>query len=253
MHAFLIKHAFSSHFDHLVELSQKDIELPDGTVCLAGSGRKFHGQKGRHWSALEGNIHLALFLKPKRVIKRYHTGFPVLVAVSLIETLDTIAPLKGRAKIKWVNDILIDGAKIAGFLVHTQSKEETVVSVILGIGLNVEKTPRIKTDSFVPKISSLRDFIQDYSILSQEKILLKLLRSLDKNYQFLLDGHYEPLLNAYRERSLVIGHHVRVFSDSSGKKSQEIASGTVITIGENLELILKDRSKPVTTGRLILT
>ncbi|NOR11687.1 MAG: hypothetical protein GQ545_00360, partial [Candidatus Aminicenantes bacterium] len=42
-----VKHASSSHFDHLIELSQKDVELPDGTLCLAGSGCKFHGLRHR--------------------------------------------------------------------------------------------------------------------------------------------------------------------------------------------------------------
>jgi BirA family biotin operon repressor/biotin-[acetyl-CoA-carboxylase] ligase len=251
-HALIVKCAPSSHFDHLVELSQKDIVLPDGTLCLARSGRKFHGQRHRPWTALEGNLHLALYLSPHRVIKRFHSGFPILAAVSLIDALDAVAPLKGRAKIKWVNDILIDGAKIAGFLVHTQSMENSVLSTILGIGLNVQKTPKIKTDPFVPKVSSLRHFVQDDSVLTQEKVLSELLRSLDKNYQLLLDGHYETLLNRYRERSLVIGHRVRVLSDSPSQKSQEIASGTVIAISENLELIIKGHPKPVTSGRLIL-
>ena len=253
MHAFLVKHASSSHFDHLVELSQRDIELPDRTFCLAGSGRKFHGQRRRPWSALEGNIHLALYLTPQQIIKRFHTGFPILAAVSIIDALDVITPLKGRAKIKWVNDILIDGAKIAGFLVHTQSMEDTVVSVILGIGVNVEKTPRIKTDAFVPKVSSLRSVIPEDSALDKNKVLFELLRSLDKNYNLLLDGQYKALLDSYRERSIVIGHRVKVLPDTPFKKPHEVASGTVIAIGEDLELILKGRSKPVTSGRLILT
>jgi BirA family biotin operon repressor/biotin-[acetyl-CoA-carboxylase] ligase len=251
-HALIVKRALSSHFDHLVDLSQKDIELPDGTLCLARSGRKFHGQRRRAWSTLAGNIHLALYLAPNRVIKRYHTGFPILAAVSLIDALDAITALKGRAKIKWVNDILIDGAKIAGFLVHTQSMENTVLSAILGIGLNVEKTPRIKTDPYVPKVSSLMSYVQENSILTQEQVLSQLLLSLDKNYTLLLDGHYETLINRYRERSVVIGRNVVVMSDSPSKKSCQVASGTVIDIGENLELVIKDHPEPITSGRLIL-
>jgi BirA family biotin operon repressor/biotin-[acetyl-CoA-carboxylase] ligase len=251
-HAFIVKSAPSSHFDHLVDLSQENIDLPDGTICLAGSGRQFHGQSQRPWSALEGNIHLALYIAPHRVIKRFHTGFPILAAVSLIEALDAISPLKDRAVIKWVNDILIDGAKIAGFLVHTQSMENTVLSAILGIGLNVEKTPRIKTDPFVPKVSSLMHFLPERSGSDKEAILLHLLRSLDKNYKLLLDGQYKKLLHRYRERSIVIGQHVKVMSDNPRKKSHLIASGLVIDIGENLELLLEGHPEPVKSGRLIL-
>jgi BirA family biotin operon repressor/biotin-[acetyl-CoA-carboxylase] ligase len=247
-----VKHAPSSHFDHLIALSQKDCELPDGTLCLAGAGHKFHGQRHRRWSAVEGNIHLAVSLSPRRIIKNFHAGFPVLVAVSLIDALDAFKALHGRAGIKWVNDILIDGAKVAGFLAHTQSVEDTVLTVILGIGLNVEKTPRIQPDSFVPEVGSLRNFVQDEFVLNQERVLFQLLNSLDKNYDLLLSGRYATLLKSYKERSLVIGHHVKVVSDAPSKTSREITSGTVVDIGVNLELFLKGRKKPVTSGRLIL-
>ncbi len=252
-HALVVKHAPSSHFDHLVGLSQKEVKLPDGTLCLAGSGRKFHGQRQRPWSAVEGNIHLAVSLSPRRVIKNFHTGFPILAAVSLIDALDAFKSLKDRAKIKWVNDILIDGAKVAGFLVHTQSVEDTVLTAILGIGLNVEKTPMIQTDRFVPKVASLRDFVPDKFTLNQEKVLFQLLDSMDRNYDLLLDGQYSKLLNSYRARSLVIGNQVKVVSDTPSKTSKEIASGIVVDIGVNLELFLKGRKKPITSGRLILT
>jgi len=250
--ALVVKHASSSHFDHLVALSQKDVRLPDGTLCLAGSGFNFHGQRKRPWSALEGNIHLAIYLSPHRSIKNFHSGFPILAAVSLIEALDAFKSLKERAKIKWVNDILIDGAKVAGFLVHTQSVEDTVLSAILGIGLNVEKTPNIQSDPFVPKVASLRNFVKEEFALNQEKVLGQLLHSLEKNYDLLLNGQYYMLLESYRKRSLVIGHQVKIVSDNPSKKSREIASGTVVGIGENLELILKGHHKPVTSGRLII-
>lgn len=251
--ALVVKYAPSSHFDHLIALSKKNVKLLDGTLCLAGSGRKFHGQKQRHWVALEGNIHLAVYLSPHRIIKNFHSGFPILAAVSLIDALDAFKALKDRAKIKWVNDILINGAKVAGFLVHTQSVEDTVLTAILGIGLNVEKIPKIESDAFVPKVASLRSFVQDDLALNQEKVLSELLISLDKNYGLLLNGQYSILLNDYRKRSLVIGHQVKVVSDTPTKKSREIASGIVSEIGENLELFLEGRKKPVISGRLILS
>jgi hypothetical protein len=56
----------------------------------------------------------------------------------------------------------------------------------------------------------------------------------------------------YKERSVVIGHNVVVMSDSPGKKPRQVARGTVVDIGENLELVLKDHPEPITSGRLIL-
>jgi BirA family biotin operon repressor/biotin-[acetyl-CoA-carboxylase] ligase len=251
-YVFIVKKAPSSHFDHLIQLRQTNIELPDGIICHAGSGRKLHGQRGRSWAAREGNIHLSVYLAPKQIIKRYHTGFPILVAASIIDTIDTLKGLQGRAGIKWVNDVLIDGAKVAGFLVHTFSSMDTVIAAVLGIGLNVEKTPRVKPDPYVPKVCSLRDFVQESSLCTLSEVLTKLLECLDNNYNRLLDGKYSELLDSYRKRSLVVGQSVKILSDTPGKKQKEIASGIVKEIGENLELVLDGGKKPVTKGRLIL-
>jgi biotin-[acetyl-CoA-carboxylase] ligase BirA-like protein len=252
-YGFIVKKAPSSHFDCLVQLSQRNVELPDGIICQAGSGRKLHGQRGRPWEALEGNIHLSIYLAPKQKIKGYHAGFPILAAVSIIDTIDAIEGLEGRAKIKWVNDVLINGAKVAGFLVHTLSSEVTVIAAILGIGLNVEKTPKVKPDPFVPKVGSLRNFVQDPSISNRKKVLMKLLDCLDRNYNLLLEGKYHRLLDSYRMHSLVIGQSVKILSDTHGKRQKEIASGIVKDIGENLELVLEGGKKSVNKGRLVLT
>ncbi len=252
-YGFIVKKASLSHFDHLIQLSQRNVELPDGIVCQAGSGQGFHGQGGRPWEALEGNIHLSVYLAPQQRIKGYHIGFPVLAAVSLVDTLDAIGELEGRAKIKWVNDVLVDGAKVAGFLVHTLSSEDRIIAAILGIGLNVEKTPRVKRDLFVPKVGSLRSLVQDSSLCNRKKVLIQLLECLDKNYNLLLEGKYQKLLDSYRMRSIVIGQSVRILSDTPEEGQKEIASGLVKDIGENLELYLEGEKKPVTKGRLILT
>ena len=105
----------------------------------------------------------------------------------------------------------------------------------------------------MPEVASLRNFVQDEFALNQERVFFQLLNSLDKNYDLLLSGRYSTLLKSYKERSLVIGHHVKVMSDAPSKTSKEIASGIVVDIGMNLELFLKGRKKPITSGRLILT
>lgn len=169
-YAFFVKSAPSSHFDLLVESSQGNFALPDWLLCIAGSGSHFHGQKGRPWTAQEGNIHLSIYISPGKKIDHYHAGLPVLSAVSIVQTIDATEGLKGWAKIKWVNDVQIQGAKVAGFLVHTHSVQDRITGVILGIGLNVEKTPRLTHDVFVPKVGSLREFLPSTSSITRKKM-----------------------------------------------------------------------------------
>jgi len=252
IHTVIIRHAPLSQFDLLVKMSQKNLALPDRILCLAGKGEDFHGQKGRPWAAVEGNLHLTLYFAPDQRIEHFHVGFLILAAVSLVESIDALRSLTGQANIKWVNDVLINRAKVAGFIVHTSSMEETVTAAVLGIGLNVESTPQVPSNAFVHRVGSLRNFVQKQEEMNQKTVLRSLLHHLDKNYDQLLSGQYSRLLDFYRKRSLVIGRKVKILSDEPEGKEQEIASGRVKSIGDNLELYLENTDKPVTRGRLIL-
>lgn len=249
--AFFVKKASRSHYDLLIDLSRRNCDLPDGVLCLAGESTKFHGQRGRSWSAVRGNIHLAVFLAPRRTVVQFGTGFSILSAVSIVETIDRIPGFEKRAGIKWVNDILIDGAKVAGFLAFAQSRGETVEDVVLGIGLNVETIPPVKRDPLVPRVSSLLRFAPFPEECRQSLILQNLLERLDTNYSRLLKGDYAGLLDIYRRRSLVTGRKVVVFSDPAQGKPKEMARGRVKEIGPNLELFLEGINRPVVSGRLI--
>jgi biotin-[acetyl-CoA-carboxylase] ligase BirA-like protein len=250
--ALIVKHAPRSQYDLLVGLNQRGVRLPDGVICLAGSGLQFHGQRGRPWSALAGNIHLSVSLAPRRPIERFHTGFSILAATALVEAIDQFDPLEGAVTIKWVNDLLIDGAKVAGFLAQTASVHDRVNSAVLGIGLNVETTPDLPADSFVPRAASLSDFMPDRSVCSLRPALRHVLDALDAGYGALLDGDYFSLLDSYRRRSIVVGRRVRVVEDTPSGEAREIAAGRVSRIGDDLELFLENRPEPILSGRLIL-
>lgn len=250
--AFLAGHSRRSQFDILIEGCSSQVQLPDRIYCLAGSGQGFHGQRGRPWKAERGNLHLSVMLQPRTVIPRFHVAFPLLAAVSLLQTLDGMEALTLRAGVKWVNDIFIDGAKIAGFITHVQSQEQEVKSVVLGIGMNVATLPLVAADAFVPRVAALDNFLAQGKTRSLRQVLSELLSHVDRNYRLILEDEVDPLLDFYRERSLVLGRRVRVISDPVSAESRELMSGRVVGIGENLELFLEGRSDPVTQGRLIL-
>jgi len=249
---FLVEHAPRSHYDLLIELARGANALPDGVLCLAGSGEKFHGFKDRLWSACRGNIHLSAYVAPGKPIAQYGVGFTILAAVSVVDAIDSIPGLNAPAGVKWVNDILIEGSKVCGVVAYTQTVNGTVSAAIIGIGLNVETTPSVEPTPHVPRVAALRDFASDPSAVTQGLVFDKLIRALDRNYKLLLEGKNGILLDHYCERSLILGRQVTVYSDESGSKSEIVTRGRVCGIGENLELFLKGASKPVWRGRLIL-
>jgi biotin-(acetyl-CoA carboxylase) ligase len=250
-YAFLVENASASHYDLLLELSREGAVLPDRILCLAGSGDKFHGQRNRSWAAVPGNIHLTAVFKPERKINNFQACFPALAAVSVVEAIDGIKGFFGRAGIKWVNDVVIDEAKTAGFIAHSQCLEGLIQTAFLGIGLNVETTPKVESSRFVPEVGSLGDFCDRVDTCRQSDVLQRLLIALDRNYEAMLRGEWKAIIEVYRQRSLVLGREVTIFSDPVNKKQKEIYAGRVIGIGNNLELYLEGQEKPVYAGRLV--
>lgn len=253
-HLFLSEFSARSQYDQLIESVRSGVELPDRLACLSGSGLGFHGFKGRNWVAVSGNIHLAVHLVPARPLERSSPALTALATLSVVDALDELPELEGRPSIKWINDVLLNGAKVAGSLQYTQGQDRTVSCAILGIGLNVEVAPKVDRSPTVPRVGSVREFLPGGvgAPNLQARILVGLLRALESNYLTLLAEGAAPLIRRYRERSAVVGEEVVVCSDSPDHEQRILARGRVIGLGDNLELLLEGRSDPITAGRLIV-
>jgi BirA family biotin operon repressor/biotin-[acetyl-CoA-carboxylase] ligase len=249
---FLVEAASHSHFDRLVELGRRGSVLPSGILCLAGSGKQFHGFNGRPWSAPPGNIYLAVYLAPHQPIDHAGTAFTVLAAVSVLDAIDDVPALHGRAGIKWVNDVLIDNAKVAGVLAYTQSEGDAITGVVLGIGLNVETTPLVESTPFVPRVGSLREFVPEAERCDQHMVFQRLIIALESNYSTLVGGDYAVLLDRYRQRSVAVDRHVTLCSEASAGDEGVVARGRVIGLSDDLALEIEGHDKPFSKGRLIL-
>ena len=251
-YGLIVEHASSSQYDTVCALCQENVELPDALFCFAGSGEKFHGQRDRLWAAPPGNIYLTTHFAPHMKIPGFGVGFSILAAVSVIETIDDIPGLAGRAGIKWVNDIFIGNDKVSGFLAYTQNVDGTVTASVIGIGLNVTGKPEIEPDRFVPGATTLSDQATDPTDCTQTFVLSRLLYHLHHNYDLLKIGRYLDLLDFYRQRSIILGREVEVISDPINGEAVIQARGTVKKIGNNLELFISGHDQPITRGRLIL-
>ena len=89
--------AEQSQYDIAIDLCRQGVSLPDRTICLAGSGANFHGQRNRSWSSPDGNIYITAIFAPNREIKRFGPGFVMLPAVAVVEACDAIPGIEGRA------------------------------------------------------------------------------------------------------------------------------------------------------------
>jgi BirA family transcriptional regulator, biotin operon repressor / biotin---[acetyl-CoA-carboxylase] ligase len=244
-------HTAGSQYDRIVRLGREGVPLPHGLVCVARGGTGLQGFRGRSWTACPGNLHLTVHLAPGREVPRFESVFLALAAVSVVEAIDAVPGLAGRAAIRWVNDVVIDGAKVAGVLAHTASRGTTVTGVTLGIGVNVETTPAVAPTAFVPAAAALGDFAPDPAAARLPALFRGVLDALEAGYRLLLAGGHRPLVERYRARSAVLGRTVAVSVDAPDEVPRIVASGRVAAIGDGLELHLDGRAAPVTGGRLV--
>jgi BirA family biotin operon repressor/biotin-[acetyl-CoA-carboxylase] ligase len=251
-HLLLTEYSSGSQYDELIELARSKKRLPDRIVCAAGSGRGFHGFKGRSWAAEPGNIHLSILLTPGRPIDRFQVAFTSLAAVSVVDAIDAVSRSTRRPGIKWVNDVLLGRAKVAGILAYTQTRDTWVTAAVLGIGLNVESVPRVEPTPFVPSVTSLRRAFPDCPDDLQRLVFQNLLHALDRNYRVLLERGFDPLLERYRERVVGMGEEITVCSEDSEESLRIVASGRIASVGDNLELHLEGDPRPLHGGRLVL-
>lgn len=92
------------------------------------------GRAGRSWlSSSEGSLTFSLAWRFDGGVQRL-TGLPLAVGVALAETLDRLGV---KVDLKWPNDVLRDGDKLAGILIETQAAPEGGVWAVIGIGLNL--------------------------------------------------------------------------------------------------------------------
>lgn len=101
-------------------------EIGAGAIVCAGRQTKGRGRMGRSFSSEEGGLYFSLCIKPNCPFKEA-TALPALAALAVRDAIG------GAAKIKWPNDILVDGKKVCGIL--SEARGELIV---FGFGINIQ-------------------------------------------------------------------------------------------------------------------
>jgi BirA family biotin operon repressor/biotin-[acetyl-CoA-carboxylase] ligase len=113
---------------------------PEGTLVWAREQTGGRGRRGRAWSSPAGNLYVSLLLRPAVApAEAAQLGF--LAAVAMAETLHALLPSGRQVRCKWPNDLLVDGAKVAGILPEAEGSERSVEALVLGMGINLLSHP----------------------------------------------------------------------------------------------------------------
>ena len=171
-------------------------------LLLAETQTGGRGRLGRSFYSPAGSgLYFSLALT---AVHRYDDAvlLTTMASAAVVRAIEELTP--HRPQIKWVNDIYLDDRKIGGILTEAVTAPDgTLNVVIIGIGLNVQKT------AFPEELSGIAGWLPLSPVLREQLAA----RITDYLYAYLETLPQRDFLPFYRSRSLVLGHTVTVLSD----------------------------------------
>lgn len=139
--------SIASTNDELMRMAN-DEAAPHGMVLLADVQTAGKGRHGRVWSAAKGkDLLMSVLLRPECMPAEEAWVISMSMAVSVAEAIERMAPSIATT-LKWPNDVLVGGRKLAGMLIESRVGSGGLKHVIAGLGINVNSTP----EDFPPEL-----------------------------------------------------------------------------------------------------
>lgn len=223
-------------------LREKAIQgLPEGSCILAHSQTKGKGRRGRSFhSPTDTGVYLSLLLRPRELSPGDAIKITTMAAVAACEAIEQVSGKE--VKIKWVNDLFLEGKKVSGILTEASLNLETnqIDYIVLGIGMNAY----LPEEGFPQELQDIAGAIftkkkNDGKNLLAAKFLnafMKLYQSQDKDY-----------LKLYKEKSLVLGKKIFVH------KPEGVEKAVALDLDEKAHLLVQyedGRQESLSSGEI---
>jgi BirA family biotin operon repressor/biotin-[acetyl-CoA-carboxylase] ligase len=201
----------------------------EGTVVVAEAQHQGKGRLGRRWESPPGvNLYCSLILRPP-VLPTQASQLTFLSAVAVARAIAAVTTL--QPAIKWPNDLLVEGRKVAGLLIEMSAETEKVHFVVLGIGVNINMTrDQFPSDLRHPATSLALETGREISRLEFTRALLT---ALDDTYEIFLTRGYEAIRDEWLSHCSIMGREVRIMFHESA------TYGMVMGIDEDGALLLR--------------
>jgi BirA family biotin operon repressor/biotin-[acetyl-CoA-carboxylase] ligase len=181
----------------------------EGFAVLADRQTAGRGRRGRSWASPAGvGLYTSVLLRPQQPPIR----LPLLTLVAGLAVAEAIEEIAGvTTQLKWPNDVLVEGRKVAGILAEMASSDEQGDHVVIGIGINVNHGPQDLPAELFPAATSL--FIATGKRLLRGDLAAAIFNALERWYEVFHAGRIETILAAGRERSATLGRSVDVLGE----------------------------------------
>jgi BirA family biotin operon repressor/biotin-[acetyl-CoA-carboxylase] ligase len=185
-------------------MRQAEAGVDEGLVIIANRQTSGRGRLGRSWYTAENDsLALSILLRPD-ISPEKVPQLSLLTAVALHKALSQFVPGAG---IKWPNDIMYNGAKIAGILTEMRGEPGQVHAVVVGIGVNIRRPAKGWPEEITQRVSDLST--ASGKDLSRLDATLAIIRAMEIGYHEYSVNGFAPVREAWWRAHAASGHRVR--------------------------------------------
>jgi BirA family biotin operon repressor/biotin-[acetyl-CoA-carboxylase] ligase len=200
--------------------------VEEGAVVIAESQTGGRGRMGHKWISPEGGIWLSIILKP-RMQPLHAPRITLLAGVSVAKTIRSYGL---PAKIKWPNDVLINGKKVCGILTEIGAEADQIDYIVVGIGIDANVDTEAFPEDFRGSSTSLKKELGHE--INRTEFLRELLYEFEALY-LTFQKDFSSILEEWRNMSATIGEWVKITTQT------RIIYGAAIGVDNEGALILE--------------
>jgi BirA family biotin operon repressor/biotin-[acetyl-CoA-carboxylase] ligase len=205
--------------------TEAEAGAPDNTVILAETQAAGRGRKQRSWASEAGGLYATLVLRPDLPLSYCHL-FNFAAAISLAHVLQKSYQLSAR--VKWPNDVLVDGKKVAGILLEASGEPHSLSFLTVGMGINVNNDPRPAN----PEATSLR------LLLGRPVSRSDLFSRVYTRFRSYIEQPDDSILSAWKAKSHTLGRRVCI------RETDHTLTGTALDIQRDGALLVEKDPRP---------
>lgn len=195
----------TSSTNDIVEKLARD-GVKEGVVVFAESQTKGRGRLGRKWiSPPRKGLWFSVLLRPD-LRPQAATQLTIAAATALSRAIRAQTDL--TPQVKWPNDILMNGRKVAGVLTELSAELDHVKHLTLGIGVDVNVVASDFPADVRKVATSLR--IESGRAIQRTDLAAAILQELDHDYARIRRGQFAPLADEWEAQCITLGQRVHI-------------------------------------------
>ncbi|MCU0788123.1 MAG: biotin--[acetyl-CoA-carboxylase] ligase [Verrucomicrobia bacterium] len=178
----------------------------EGMVVFAESQTRGRGRMGRPWLSPPGKgLWFSVLLRPS-LRPQETTRLTVAAAVAIRRAIGNLTQL--QCGIKWPNDLLLQGRKVAGILTELSAETDRVRYLILGVGIDVNQRASDFPRSLAKVAGSL--LLASGAMVDRAALASEVLRQLNRDYARVCAGRFAEVAEEWESACVTLGQTVRI-------------------------------------------